>query len=146
LFLDEPTTGVDPVSRKEFWAMLKKLKEQGITILVSTPYMDEASLCERVALIQQGKILIIDTPNSIANAYPRKLYAVESDNKYQLLIQLRNNPVVHSAYIFGELLHVTFKEDLRMGEEQDFQFSSFDFQLTEIMPSIEDCFIELLRK
>jgi ABC-type multidrug transport system ATPase subunit len=143
LLLDEPTTGVDPVSRKEFWAMLKKLKEQGITILVSTPYMDEASLCERVALIQQGKILIIDTPVNIVHTYPHKLYAAESDNKYQLLIQLRNNPIVYSAYIFGELLHVAFKEDLSNKEHS--QFSTSDFQLIEIMPSIEDCFIELLK-
>jgi ABC-2 type transport system ATP-binding protein len=62
LFLDEPTTGVDPVSRKEFWQMLKRLQQKGITILVSTPYMDEASLCDRIALIQKGKILKIDSP------------------------------------------------------------------------------------
>ena len=76
LFLDEPTTGVDPVSRKEFWEMLKRLKEQGISILVSTPYMNEAKLCDRIALIQNGKILEIDTPQNIVDRFDNNLYAV----------------------------------------------------------------------
>src|SRR5882757_8589065 len=78
LFLDEPTTGVDAVSRKEFWEMLKRLKQQGITILVSTPYMDEATLCDRIALLQSGKILSVDTPGNVIQAYPGKLYAVKA--------------------------------------------------------------------
>ena len=154
LFLDEPTTGVDPVSRKEFWGMLKKLKQQGITILVSTPYMDEASLCDRIALIQQGEILTIDTPQAVAASYPRKLYAVESDNNYLLLTQLRENPAVYSAYIFGDSLHVTFKEELTMDSgqltmkagENNSPFSILNCQFKEIEPSIEDCFIGLLKK
>jgi ABC-2 type transport system ATP-binding protein len=85
LFLDEPTTGVDTVSRKEFWEMLKRLKEQGITILVSTPYMDEATLCERIALIQNGKILSIDTPENITKQYPSKLYAIKASKMSALL-------------------------------------------------------------
>src|SRR6187399_733326 len=89
LFLDEPTTGVDAVSRKEFWEMLKRLKQQGITILVSTPYMDEATLCERIALIQSGKILSVDSPANIIHAYPEKLYAIRSENIYKLLTDLR---------------------------------------------------------
>src|SRR6185295_9716358 len=89
LFLDEPTTGVDAVSRKEFWEMLKRLKAQGITILVSTPYMDEATLCDRIALIQSGKIMSIDTPEGIINAYHQDLYAVKSDSMYNLLKDLR---------------------------------------------------------
>jgi len=80
LFLDEPTTGVDPVSRKELWEMLKRLKAQGITILVSTPYMDEAKLCDRIALMQKGKILQIDTPQNVVNEFGKKLYAVRSEN------------------------------------------------------------------
>ncbi|MDR0686566.1 MAG: ABC transporter ATP-binding protein [Dysgonamonadaceae bacterium] len=139
LFLDEPTTGVDPVSRREFWGMLKKLKRQGITILVSTPYMDEATLCDRIALIQQGEILTIDTPDRITANFPRKLYAVESDNNYRTLMQLRENPAVLSVYSFGESLHVTLNEQL-------ITENGHDFQLKEIEPSIEDCFIELLRK
>jgi ABC-type multidrug transport system ATPase subunit len=142
LFLDEPTTGVDAVSRKEFWEMLKKLKEQGLTILVSTPYMDEASLCERVALIQQGKILTIDTPKRIAESYPRKLYAAESDNNYQLLIQLRENPNVYSAYIFGEFLHVSFKSELENNERVIIENES-GCRFKEIEPTVEDCFIDI---
>src|ERR1700733_4306859 len=94
LFLDEPTTGVDVVSRKEFWEMLKRLKAQGITILVSTPYMDEARLCERVALIQSGKIMSIDTPANIIKAFPVKMYAAKSEHIYQLLIDFRENSQV----------------------------------------------------
>jgi ABC-type multidrug transport system ATPase subunit len=89
LFLDEPTTGVDAVSRKEFWDMLKRLKQEGITILVSTPYMDEANLCERIALIQKGKILSIDTPKQITKQYPDKLFAIKSDDMSLLLKELR---------------------------------------------------------
>src|SRR5213079_3679686 len=89
LFLDEPTTGVDAVSRKEFWEMLKRLKQQGITILVSTPYMDEATLCDRIALIQSGSILSIDTPENIVKAYPGELYAVKAKDMYKLAHDLR---------------------------------------------------------
>src|SRR6187402_2497457 len=90
LFLDEPTTGVDPVSRKEFWEMLKRLKAQSITILVSTPYMDEATMCDRIALIQGGKILAIDTPKNIILSYPEQLYAVKTADMYALLKNLRS--------------------------------------------------------
>jgi ABC-type multidrug transport system ATPase subunit len=138
LFLDEPTTGVDPVSRKEFWGMLKKLKEQGITILVSTPYMDEATLCDRIALMQKGEILKIDTPKQISKSFPHKLYAVQSDDNYGMLLQLRQNPAVHSVYSFGDTLHVTFNEQLTIEDENN-------FQLKEIEPSIEDCFMDLLK-
>src|SRR5580704_7167012 len=91
LFLDEPTTGVDVVSRKEFWEMLKRLKEQGITILVSTSYMDEATLCDRIALILGGKILSMDTPDKIVQAYPEKLYAIKSPKMHQLIRDIRSN-------------------------------------------------------
>ncbi|MDR1458761.1 MAG: ABC transporter ATP-binding protein [Bacteroidales bacterium] len=153
LFLDEPTTGVDPVSRKEFWEILKNLKEQNITILVSTPYMDEASLCDRVALIQQGKILQIDTPKQITENYPHKLYAAEMENNYQLLMALRKNPFVNSAYIFGKTLHITFNQQLTMDDEQwmlcnekEGQSPISNCRFTEIKPNIEDCFIELLHR
>ncbi|MCL2650839.1 MAG: ABC transporter ATP-binding protein [Candidatus Azobacteroides sp.] len=135
LFLDEPTTGVDPVSRKEFWEMLKKLKAQGITIIVSTPYMDEATLCDRIALIQHGKILSIETPEKIVANYPKKLYSAESDNNYDLLEQLRKNALVDSVYMFGDNLHVTFKDEV------DGNISG----LKEIRPSVEDCFIGLIK-
>ena len=147
LFLDEPTTGVDPVSRKEFWEMLRKLKQQGITILVSTPYMDEASLCDRIAFIQNGKILSINTPEKIISDFPHKIYAVESDNNYEILKQLRQNPAVRSVFSFGDTLHIVFNEEIIMGngglEKYDFQFSIKNFQLKKIKPTIEDCFMEL---
>jgi ABC-type multidrug transport system ATPase subunit len=85
LFLDEPTTGVDPVSRKEFWEMLRRLKEQEITILVSTPYMDEASLCDRIALINKGEFIGIDTPQNIIAGFTDTLYSIEGDNMYEML-------------------------------------------------------------
>ena len=136
LFLDEPTTGVDPVSRKEFWEMLKHLKMDGITIIVSTPYMDEAKLCDRIALIQQGEIKGIDTPENIVKQFPEKLYAVESDNNYQLLLQLRENPAVQSVYMFGDSLHLTLHSPL----------STLNSPLKEIEPTIEDCFIHLMNQ
>lgn len=136
LFLDEPTTGVDPVSRKEFWEMLIHLKQQGITILVSTPYMDEANLCDRIALMMNGKFMQVDTPENIIDAYPETLFSVEADQMHGLLKKLRSDPFVKSAYSFGESIHVTLKEESRMENETD-------FQIREIKPTIEDCFIRL---
>ena len=109
LLLDEPTTGVDVVSRKEFWEMLKKLKAQGITIIVSTPYMDEAKLCERIALIQNGRIMSVDTPDNIIKAYPEKLYAAKSDDIYKLLKDFRSHPEVDRCFAFGEYIHISLK-------------------------------------
>jgi ABC-type multidrug transport system ATPase subunit len=137
LFLDEPTTGVDPVSRKEFWGMLKGLREQGITIIVSTPYMDEANLCDRIALIQHGEIMSIETPDKIVEQFPKKLYRT-ADN-FGLLQELRKKPEVDSVFMYGEYLHVTFKEDTVLSDKL-----SPDFQ--EIKPGIEDCFIALMNK
>ena len=136
LFLDEPTTGVDPVSRKEFWGMLKQLKSEGITIIVSTPYMDEAKLCDRIALMQHGEILSIETPEKIVAQFPKKLYEVEGDNNFTLLENLRENPQVESVFMFGECLHLTLKDD-----------SNADIpNIKEIEPSIEDCFIRITPK
>src|SRR5450755_4615119 len=101
LFLDEPTTGVDVVSRKEFWEMLKKLKKQRITIMVSTSYMDEATLCDRIGLIIGGKILSIDTPSKIVQAYPEKLYAIKSPDMHKLLNELRTNDTLLHCYASG---------------------------------------------
>ena len=109
LFLDEPTTGVDPVSRKEFWEMLKRLQQKDITILVSTPYMDEAELCDRVALIQDGKILEIDTPEAIVKHYPKSIYNVRANNMYKLITDLKSYEFNHSVYPFGEFVHYTDK-------------------------------------
>ncbi|MDR3272451.1 MAG: ABC transporter ATP-binding protein [Flavobacteriaceae bacterium] len=139
LFLDEPTTGVDPVSRREFWTILRKLNEDGMTIVVSTPYMDEASLCQRIALIQEGKILSVDTPQNIENKYENKVFAVKSENKYQLLKDFRKRNEVNSVYMFGEFLHVTFKENKIPDNLDD------NLNIKEIKPGIEDCFIGLMK-
>ncbi|MDB5282063.1 MAG: ABC-type multidrug transport system, ATPase component, partial [Bacteroidota bacterium] len=111
LFLDEPTTGVDAVSRVEFWDMLKRLKKQGITILVSTPYMDEAVLCDRIALIESGKILSIDTPENTVKKYPGKLFAVKAANMHKLLLDLRSYEGTRSCFTFGDYMHLSFKQD-----------------------------------
>lgn len=146
LFLDEPTTGVDPVSRKEFWEMLKRLKAQGITIVVSTPYMDEATLCDRIALIQNGKILSIDTPENIIDTYPDKLYAVKAHNMYALLRELGSFEKVMSSYAFGEYAHATFlqgtseKEVVERLESRGLK----NIVLQPTTPTIEDCFIKHL--
>jgi ABC-2 type transport system ATP-binding protein len=148
LFLDEPTTGVDTVSRKEFWVMLKRLKSEGITILVSTPYMDEATLCERIALIQNGKILSIDTPDKIINTYPDRLFAIKAENMSKLLHDLQVSSVVKSCNSFGELHHISFKSDdenssIKLIQElNNKQYKNIE--LKEIRPTIEDCFIELM--
>lgn len=145
LFLDEPTTGVDVVSRKEFWDMLQRLKQEGITILVSTPYMDEANRCDRIALIQKGSILSIDTPKGIVDAFPQSLYAVRSTKTHQLLRDVRDFPDTDTCFAFGESLHVTFK-----GAPQPLlpylnKKGQTDATMEKITPGIEDCFIHLLK-
>lgn len=147
LFLDEPTTGVDTVSRKEFWEMLKRLKAEGITILVSTPYMDEATMCERIALIQEGQILSIDTPNGIIVGYPDRLFAIKSSNMSALLRDLRQHPQVTSAFSFGEYHHITLQEDLNpaAGSPSFLDTIKHDqLEMHTITPTVEDCFIQLM--
>lgn len=148
LFLDEPTTGVDPVSRKEFWEMLKRLKQQGITIVVSTPYMDEANLCDRIALLQEGKILSIDTPQHIMASYPDKLYAIKGDNMYSLLKSMSAYEKTLNSYAFGEFAHASFREpvDERSLTTYLQEKGLKDIELKKIDATIEDCFINFLRK
>lgn len=149
LFLDEPTTGVDAVSRKEFWEMLKNLKQQGITIVVSTPYMDEAILCERIALMQGGKIMSVDTPEHIIAQFPVKLYAIKADNIYRLLTELRNEPAIDSSYAFGEYIHITLRNDAANIEEIQHHMEGKGHTHVEaklIRPSIEDSFIRLMNQ
>jgi drug efflux transport system ATP-binding protein len=107
LLLDEPTTGVDAVSRREFWELLARFKAAGLTTIVSTPYMDEANRCDRVALMQAGRILAIDTPEAITRSFDRPLLAVHSALRYRTLLALRQYPHAHTIYPFGEVLHVT---------------------------------------
>ena len=145
LVLDEPTTGVDAVSRTEFWTMLSKLKKHNITILVSTPYMDEAMKCDRVALIQNGNILLIDQPLRIREGFSTKLYSVKADQKYKLLISLRNYPDTLTAYPFGDSVHVTFSE-FKMGPLTTYleQADLKGIMIEEIVAGIEDRFLELM--
>lgn len=145
LFLDEPTTGVDTVSRKEFWDMLKNLQKEGITILVSTPYMDEASLCDRIALIQEGKILSINKPEGIISNYSKELYQIKAESLSQLLKELRTIPQIESCHSFGEYIHISLngsKEEI----EKELAKKSIKglSKIEKIKPTIEDCFINLM--
>lgn len=149
LFLDEPTTGVDAVSRREFWEMLKKLKKKGITILVSTPYMDEAALCDRVALIQSGKILSIDSPQAVVNAFDRKLFALHSSKQYPVLKHMQGYAHTHSVYPFGESLHyVDARAEANTNEIETFlkEQGHSEVRVEKVKPDIEDCFIELMKR
>lgn len=148
LILDEPTTGVDAVSRTEFWEMLRKLRQHDITIVVSTPYMDEAIRCDRVALIQAGQIMTIDKPQNIRDGFSRKLFSAKAGDKYRLLIALREYPGTLSVYPFGDSIHVTFSD-----EKPDRALSEFllkngitDAVINETEAGIEDRFLELMGK
>jgi len=147
LFLDEPTTGVDPVSRKEFWEMLKRLKAQNITIVVSTPYMDEATMCDRIALMQSGKILSIETPANITQAYPDPLYAIKTENMHALLKTISAYDKTINSYAFGEYAHVSFRDAVDENAVKDFlKTAGFsDVDMKKIQATIEDCFIHLLK-
>ena len=148
LFLDEPTTGVDAVSRREFWELLARLKETGLTIVVSTPYMDEARRCDRVALMQNGRLLAVDTPRAITNSFDRPLFAITAAHRYRALQILREYPQTASAYPFGEAVHYT---DRRADQSPDSiadelrRFAAArglaDLGVTPMAPTIEDVFI-----
>lgn len=149
LFLDEPTTGVDAVSRKEFWELLRSLQHQGISIVVSTPYMDEASLCDRVALMQDGKIMEIDSPRGVTSKFNSTLWAAKSNNMYELMHDLREDDRVDTCYPFGQYHHVTFKEvdmEIKLIEQQLTAKGHSDISIKKIEPTIEDCFMALMNK
>jgi ABC-2 type transport system ATP-binding protein len=148
IILDEPTTGVDAVSRSEFWEMLRKLRPYNITIIVSTPYMDEAMKCDRVALIQEGNLLSINQPEKIREEFSRKLFSVKAPEKYKLLNVLRSYPGTITAYPFGDSVHVTFRSD-------EFDNSLYEYfnrmgisnvVINEMRAGIEDRFLELMEK
>jgi ABC-2 type transport system ATP-binding protein len=147
LFLDEPTTGVDAVSRKEFWEMLRSLKQQGITILVSTPYMDEASLCDRVALMQNGKLLSVNTPAGVRASFGKPLLAIKADKMLPLLNDLKHSPDVEEAYPFGEYHHAVMKAGYDKGRLTAYlqQQGHGSVEVKEIEPDIEDCFMDLMK-
>lgn len=146
LVLDEPTTGVDAVSRAEFWEMLKNLRKYNITILVSTPYMDEAMRCDRVALIQGGQILSVDTPERVREGFSRKLFSIMAPEKYRLITALREYPGTITAYPFGDSVHVTFKNDSYDASLQEFLAGRgvTGITISETKAGIEDRFLELM--
>lgn len=146
LFLDEPTTGVDAVSRREFWDMLSQLKTQGITILVSTPYMDEASRCDRIALCNEGHILGVNTPQNFVHDFNEMLYGIRAKDMFSLLQSARSIEGVAACYPFGEYHHLIANDN--------FNPSIFTSQLSDLEgleictqePSIEDVFIKLMKQ
>jgi len=147
LVLDEPTTGVDAVSRKEFWEMLKRLKKNGITIIVSTPYMDEAGLCDRVSLMQEGNILSTDTPDNILKRFEKKLFAVRANEMYELMQDLRNWNNSETTHLFGQYIHLTLFE----GNQEDIEIYlksklHQSIEIKQIQPNIEDAFMRLMSK
>lgn len=145
LFLDEPTTGVDAVSRKEFWQMLAGLKAKGISILVSTPYMDEAMLCDRVMLIQNGNALTIDKPSAITANFPLQILSVKSNNLYTVKKALENYEYTYSVNIFGQSLHYIDKRNSDSVDSiKDYIMAKTGLSATigKINATIEDCFIE----
>lgn len=147
LFLDEPTTGVDPVSRKELWAMLKKLAAAGITILVSTPYMDEASLCNRIGLIQEGKLLAVEKPSAITQKFSKKLFAIKHHNPHRVITTLRQYQFCENIYAFGETVHyIDKRKDFSENEILSFlnEQAVEEAAIEQIKATIEDCFIDLM--
>lgn len=149
LFLDEPTTGVDPVSRKEFWDILKSIRTQGITVMVSTPYMDEATRCDRIAMIQEGQILGINTPAAFIRDFQGKLYTFRSENIFSLLNIMEQCPLRCNYYPYGEHCHIAFYDDVATALPQFEQFLEEKGQshgeIIAIDPSVEDCFIEIVQ-
>ncbi len=149
LFLDEPTTGVDPVSRREFWDMLGRLKKEGITMVVSTPYMNEAALCDRIALIRQGEILRTDTPAAMRNGFGKKLWAVRSSQMSKLLSDVRSYPNTLSCNAFGDAHHLILNND----NEGTDALTAFlqqrghdELSIRSIDAGVEDCFLEMTRE
>ena len=145
LFLDEPTTGVDPVSRKEFWNMLGRLKNDGITILVSTPYMDEAGRCDRIALIRNGEFLTVNSPAGIIAEFPDRLYSVRSDRMHNLLGDLRAFHGTIRAFSFGDSVHLSTNGEADLEELGKFlqDRKHNNVTINAIQPSVEDCFMRI---
>jgi ABC-type multidrug transport system ATPase subunit len=151
LFLDEPTTGVDAVSRREFWDLLAALRDQGLTIVVATPYMDEAARCDRIALLQGGRVLAVDRPADVGARYPRPLFAARAADRVALLRILRAYPHAASAWPFGETIHVSDRRvelaPARLQAELAAHLAAAglaDAVVSPIAPGIEDTFIELM--
>ncbi len=148
LVLDEPTTGVDAVSRAEFWTMLSRLKNHNITIVVSTPYMDEAMRCDNVALMQRGNILAIDSPMKIREGFTKKMLVVKSAEKYRLLLALRKYPGTVTAFPFGDSVHLTLQNDVADNSLYEHLKAAglADVIIEQAAAGIEDRFLELMEK
>jgi ABC-type multidrug transport system ATPase subunit len=150
LLLDEPTTGVDAVSRREFWDLLAELKANGLTIVVSTPYMDEANRCDRVALMQRGQLLSVDVPSAIRASFGRPLLGVRAGRRYAALLEIRSFPHIRTIFPFGDELHYTDVRDLPAGEIasdiEDFMKARGheDVEVRTLSPTIEDSFMDLM--
>ncbi|MFW6328169.1 MAG: ABC transporter ATP-binding protein [Bacteroidota bacterium] len=149
LVLDEPTTGVDAISRREFWQILSVLKKKGITIIVSTPYMDEANLCDRVALMQEGQIMEINSPSEITGKFAKRIYSIRSGDLYKTLLFLRKADFTYSAFPFGQDIHFISNDTGKDAEwiMQELNARGIDdARVEEIEPQVEDCFIDLMLK
>ena len=149
LFLDEPTTGVNPVSRKEFWDILKDIQHKGVTVVVSTPYMDEATRCDRIALIQNGEIINIDTPESIVSHFRGHLFTMKTEDIFSLMQLMGQFELRCNYYPYGEHFHIAFYDEVDKALPA---FESFlkehqreHGEIVPITPNIEDCFIELIQ-
>jgi ABC-type multidrug transport system ATPase subunit len=150
LILDEPTTGVDAVSRKEFWELLKRMQKTGITILVSTPYMDEASLCDRVALMQKGELMAVDTPENIVKNYSGQLWQVKSNNMHSLVNDVAEiGKQIKLVFRFGETVHFTTfqaeEESVLKTVNHALQTKGHsEINTNRVEPQVEDCFLALM--
>ncbi len=148
LFLDEPTTGVDAVSRREFWDLLARLKDTGLTTVVSTPYMDEATRCDRIALMHRGRLLAVDTPDGITRAFDRPLLGIRVRDRYKALLALRTYEYAHSAYPFGDVIHYADERAEASVEQISRDLNAFlgangfaDPSIEPLTPTVEDSFI-----
>ncbi len=147
LILDEPTTGVDAVSRKEFWDHLGTLRKDGMTILVSTPYMDEARRCGRLAMIQKGRLLDIGKPEEIQSRFNGTLFQLTCTDRYAALLVCRKSDQISSVHAFGQALHFTLADGVQSGFVENLLAGQgiAEAVIHEIPPSIEDCFMQYLR-
>ena len=145
LFLDEPTVGVDLIARGEFWKVLRQLTEQGVTILVTTSYMDEATMCDRISLINQGKILQTGTPDELVQSFGSGLFGISAPKMMDLLHKARRLPYCQDAYTFGQDLHLVVKGNVTADQIQQDLKDEPGLKVTTVNPDIEDLFIKLMR-
>ncbi len=148
LLLDEPTTGIDPVSRHELWDMLARLRQEGISVVATTPYMDEAARCDRIALMLGGRFMDVDTPQGIATRYRGHIWAVRADGMRRLAADLRSFGGTASAFSFGDAYHVTPAEGTAPGELRRHLEARghTHISIEETQPTVEDCFMWLAKK